>query len=291
MIKNTPYLIYLLLLIITLTSTSNVFARCKANDKLPLREVFLDSNCISTQELVKKMNRKEVIIIDTRTKAEFDVLKIKRAINIDFDNKKIFKKKIEKLRLFDKRDIVFYCNGTQCTLSYRAEEQAKKMGIKNTYVYDQGILNFALAEPKKILLFNNTVSEANQIISLTKLNQHALNSASFEAQITQHIINKEAFNILDIRDRTSRNGSSIFVGVGHEKYIPLNRITKLKKYLKKIAQKNEPLYIYDWAGLKLRWVQYYIEQENIKEYYFLKDGAFNKVNSDLAKIGLPALPY
>lgn len=291
MINNKNYLSIILLAFTGLLISNNAFARCEANEELPLRKVFLSVDCIDSDSLAQKIKADKVILVDTRTKTEYKTIKIKNAIHIDLDNKKKFISKLKKLRLSDDRDIAFYCNGKNCSISYRAGKLANEVNIRNTYVYDAGIFEFSLSNPKSVLLFDKPISETNKLISSEKLNKKMISGELFEEKITQHVINSEKFRILDVRDRTSHNGASVFIGVGHEKYIPLDRLEKLEKFLKSVAKKNEPLYVYDWSGLKLKWVQYYIEKQNIEHYYFLKGGAFKKINNDLAKLGLPALSY
>ncbi len=285
---NKTHLFILITLLFVLSSQTTL-ARCTPNKDLPLREVFLSVNCIDTKAFAKKIDKNKVIIIDTRTKTEFDILKIKGAINLDIDDKEFFTKEITALRGSNPSDIVFYCNGKRCNLSYRADTLAVKLGIKNTYVYDRGIFKFATLEPQKVLLFNQKISADNKIISLEKHKKHLITLENFQQMIANDIETGETFKILDIRDKSSHNGSSAFVGVMHERYIPLSNITKLKKYLHRVAQQNATLYVYDWGGAKLKWVQYYIEQQGIDDYYLLQGGAFHKINKDLKKQGLPLL--
>jgi rhodanese-related sulfurtransferase len=286
--KNKAHL-FILITLLSALSSQITLARCTPNKDLPLREVFLSVDCIDTKAFTKKIDNNNVLIIDARTKTEFDILKIKGAINLDIDDKEFFIKEIAAVRGSNPSDIVFYCNGKRCNLSYRASALAVKLGIKNTYVYDRGIFKFSTLEPKKVLLFNQKISADNKVISSEKYKKHLTTLENFQQMIANDIKTGEAFRILDIRDKSSHNGSSAFVGVMHERYIPLSNIAKLKKYLRRVAQQNASLYVYDWGGAKLKWVQYYIEQQGIDDYYLLQGGAFHKINEDLKEQGLPLL--
>lgn len=284
----SKYLFFLLFLAGIIFS-SNVLARCAPDKNLPLREVFLTVDCMSAEELAHRIEKNDVVVVDARTKTEYEILKIVGSTNIDVDKKQRFINDLKNLADADKREIVFYCNGKMCNLSYRAGTIAKEIGIESSYVYDGGIFKFSKVAPTMTLLFDREITPDNKPISSEQFKSKLLSLDQFEQQITEHVVNKEGFRILDIRDKSSHHGSSAFAGIMNEKYISLAKTKKLKKYLKKVALKNIPLYVYDWAGTKLKWVQYYIEQQGIKEYYLLNGGAFHKINRDLKNEGLPPL--
>ncbi|WP_198264869.1 rhodanese-like domain-containing protein [sulfur-oxidizing endosymbiont of Gigantopelta aegis] len=263
-----PKLVCGVVILFTLLMSSSAFARCEKDIDLPLRDVYLTVDCINASELALRIEQGDAIIVDARTNAEFEVLKIQGAINIDIDKKQDFIVKLKNLSESDNRDIIFYCNGQLCNLSYRAGTLAKEIGVPNTYVYDGGIFNFSTVQPNKTLLFNKKISASNQPLTNEKLKAHMIPLSEFEKKISNNVENEEDFRILDIRDKSSHHGMSAFVGVRNEKYIPLEKTKKLRKFLSKVADKSVPLYVYDWGGTKLKWAQYFIEQQGIEEYYF-----------------------
>jgi rhodanese-related sulfurtransferase len=284
-----PKIISSIVILLAVLISSNVFARCEKDMDLPLRDVYLTVDCINASELALRIEQNNAIIVDARTNAEFEILKIKGAVNIDIDKRQDFIVKLKNLAEADNRDIIFYCNGQLCNLSYRAGTLAKEVGVSNSYVYDGGIFKFSKVQPNKTLLFDKKISDSNKPLTNEQLKAHMIPLTEFEERISNNVENGEDFRILDIRDKSSHHGTSAFVGVRNEKYIPLERTKKLRKFLNKVADKNIPLYVYDWGGTKLKWVQYFIEQQGIEEYYFLDKGAFNKYNQELKKEGLPPL--
>ena len=68
-----------------------------------------------------------------------------------------------------------------------------------------------------------------------------------------------------------RAGVGYFTGL--EKWVSLDDQKKLTKYLNKAINEKRTLFIYDEAGKQVRWLQYTLEQANIKNYYFMKKGA------------------
>jgi rhodanese-related sulfurtransferase len=284
------YTIILILLILPIFMIETVNARCEENTTYPLREVFISINCINTAELIPAISNNEVILIDARTQVEFNILRIKNAINIDIDNKKSFVTKIKKIRMESNKTMVFYCNGKKCNLSYRAGKMAIEQGIHHSVVYDAGIFAIAHKAPEMVLLFGENISENNTPISKQEFKKHLLEPALFEKKIIKYMDNNKPFKILDIRDRSSKQNLSA-LNFPHEKYIPLSKEKKLNKFLKTIAQKNITLFVYDWAGFKLKWIQYYIKKYNIHDYYFLKGGAVKKINIELKEDGMPPLPF
>ena len=73
-----------------------------------------------------------------------------------------------------------------------------------------------------------------------------------------------------MRDVHQRAGVGFFTGM--ERWASLNDQKKLETYLKKAVAENRTLYIYDEAGKQVRWLQYTLERNNIKNYFFMNKG-------------------
>ena len=58
---------------------------------------------------------------------------------------------------------------------------------------------------------------------------------------------------------------------------------KLNKYIQLAKDENKKLFIYDAVGKQVRWLQYYLEQQNAGEYYFMEGGAkaFYKIPNEM----------
>ena len=76
--------------------------------------------------------------------------------------------------------------------------------------------------------------------------------------------------VLDIRDTMQKNTINLFPM--RQRSVPLDN-TKLKGYVDKAKKENKTLMVYDAVGKQVRWLQYYLEDEGVKRYYFMKGGA------------------
>ena len=280
--------VYLAGILSLLISTSS-FARCEVDENFPLRAVFLTVNCIDLDNFAKKVDKQELLVVDARSSTEYQIIKIKDAVNISIEDKNNFIEQVKVLHKNDPRPMVFYCNGQRCNLSYKAAALALKIGIKDVLVFDDGIFKYSKIRPENTLLLDNEISQTNKLISKEQFTQHLLSSTEFNKKIIEEVEAGEKFNVLDIRTKSNRLGLSAFVGVPNEKYISINRTKKLKHYLNKVAENNESLFVYDWSGKQLKWIQYYINDYNIENYYFLKGGASAKINQELKDMGLPEM--
>ena len=59
----------------------------------------------------------------------------------------------------------------------------------------------------------------------------------------------------------------------YEESISMEDKASLNKFIKKAKAENKTLFIYDAVGKQVRWLQYYLEQQNAGRYYFMKGGA------------------
>jgi len=131
-----------------------------ANEEFPMRVRYPDVQVISTVDLAKQFN--EVLVVDVRSKYEFDTLHIKDAVNIPLETG--FGEKVLKLRAKNNKTFVFYCNGKTCHKSYDAVLLAAKARLDNVFAYDAGIFDWANAQPEKtVLLGRSPIVPANLI--------------------------------------------------------------------------------------------------------------------------------
>ncbi len=95
--------------------------------------IFPSGKCIPNWSRSRPLNwpklgqTGEAVIIDVRTKGEFDVIHVKGAINISHivsdEQQAAFKSVAEKPHQY----LVFYCNGVTCPKSYKAADLAMTM--------------------------------------------------------------------------------------------------------------------------------------------------------------------
>lgn len=247
------------LLTITLL-LANLFINCNSNalERYPYRQKYHDIEVIGTPELHKHYG--SCLIIDVRSKVEFDVIHIRSAINISLA-KRDFVNSVQKTQqLSGKNCVVFYCNGHTCQKSYKA---ARKISgeIKQSYAYDSGIFDWAQNYSHLTLLLGKPLNNKNKLISPEEYNNALLTKE-------QALTNQKSFYIIDIRDSFQRIEDKL--PFKHRKRIPLSRIIPLLK--RRIIKDNNLLFV-DKVGKQNRWLQYYLKEYGYQNYSFLKGGA------------------
>ena len=255
------YQLFVAVAVVTLL-TSHAFSA-----EFPLREKYPEVKPISIEDLNTRYD--ETIIIDVRSKEEFDVIHVSNAAHIPVTNTS-FLADLEKLRSKDDAaSIAFYCNGHTCAKSYKAAEAALGAGFKNIYCFDAGIFEWATAYPEKSVLLDKSPVDPNKLISKQDLNARMLSWADFSSQA-----GAEGTVIVDIRDPFQRAKNATLdqnknVKLKRVRNIPLDRLTKL---LAKGEFKDKQLLIFDAVGKQVRWLQYYLEEGGYSNYAFLEKG-------------------
>lgn len=98
-----------------------------------------DSNyqLVTTNELKKMLDTNtEMVVVDARSKEEYQEVHIKGAINIP---EKQFSEQSHQLPEDKSAIIIFYCNGVKCGKSKKAAQKAVGIGYKNIFVYAEGM--------------------------------------------------------------------------------------------------------------------------------------------------------
>lgn len=247
-------------------------------EEFPLREKYPDVTPITIDNLSASYD--STIIIDVRSKSEFEVIHIEKAQNIPV-TKGSFLADLEKARgKTDSQKVAFYCNGHTCAKSYKAAKKAAEAGFQNIYCFDAGIFEWTTAYPEKSVLLGKTPVDPGKLISKDALNAKKLDWAAFSAKAAE----KDAM-VVDVRDPFQRakdasldqNKSVNLKGVRN---IPLERLTKL---LSKGEFKNKQLLIFDAVGKQVRWLQYYLEEGGYSNYAFLAKGVLSAAEAGAVK--------
>ena len=255
-----------LLLSFTIFWFALVMATANASsNEFPGRAEYPDIPVYEISELKTKIY--EVVVVDTRSKYEYDTLRIKGSIHIPVAAKS-FEQQVQKLRDGTNKPIVFYCNGRTCYKSYLAVKKANLAGIKDTYAYDAGIFEWVKSQPEKSELLGKSPVKPNQLIDSKIYQARLLDPNEFSERI---LSTGGSSMVLDVRDMYQRAGVGFYPG--KERWVSLDDKTKLTKYLEKAKAKNQTLFIYDEVGKQVRWLQYALEEMGIKDYYFMNKGA------------------
>lgn len=236
-----------------------------AAEGFPGREKFPKVPYIELEDLNKTFN--DVIVVDARSKLEFETLRIKGAVNIPVASK-TFEEQVAKLRADSDKPIVFYCNGHRCMKSYHATKKAMAANIDKVFAYDAGIFEWTKAHPDQAVLLGASPVNLAHLIPKDKFKARLLSPDEFSERATTAGNNKM---VIDVRDKYQRAGIGFFPGI--ERWASLDQQQKLDRYVKKAMKQNRTLFIYDEVGKQVRWLQYALEKAGAKNYYFMHKGA------------------
>jgi rhodanese-related sulfurtransferase len=252
---------YLLpILALTLVVTAPV---AQAKDEFPGRKLYPDVPVMSTDDLKKRFD--SVVVVDARTRYEFDTIHVRGSENI-LVSKNDFASKVKALRERTPKPLVFYCNGHTCMKSYKAARRAMQAGVKDVYAYDAGIFDWTRANPDKAVLLGQSPVRVSDLISKKDFKKRLLNPIDFQKRVTRSDV-----LVLDVRSRLQRAGAGLFPF--EEKFASLDDKQKLDRYLDKAKREGKTVMAYDAVGKQVRWFEYYLRNKGIKSYYFMKDGA------------------
>ncbi|MGD8925198.1 MAG: rhodanese-like domain-containing protein [Thioalkalispiraceae bacterium] len=250
----------------------------KPASEFPGRNKYPDVPVISKEELMKQYS--DVVIVDARSSLEFETLRIKDARNIPVA-KKDFAERVKALRASTNKPIVFYCNGRTCMKSYKAVKTCMQNGIKNTLAYDAGMFEWAKTYPAHAALLGKSPIQQTDIISKEKFKSHSLHPDVFANEIYK-LGNRTL--VLDIRDKYQRGAAGFFPG--QELWASLDNRKLLNEYIQKAKREKLHLFIYDEVGKQVRWLQYALEKENIRQYYFMDKGAKGYYQQMMSEFGI-----
>lgn len=250
----------------TLATDTRLAESNAVKNQFPLRSHFSHAIIISHKKLAAKFN--DVLVIDVRSAYEFNILHINGAINIPITNLG-FIPVLKSLRANDSRDIIFYCNGTSCKKSYLAHIKAQKNNIDNTYAFDLGILGWAKRYPKLSTFFGESPFILSNLISSKKFDAHNLSPKKFIKKIAANTL------VVDIREPFQRDTMIL------ERESILTPLDKFHYILTAVKKRQLTLLIYDAVGKQVKWLQYSLEKEGIKNYYFMKGGVRAYQNTEV----------
>lgn len=244
-----------------------------ANEEYPYRVRYPDVSILTTEELGKRIN--EVLVIDVRSKYEFDTLHVKDAVNVPLTTG--FGEKMVQLREKHNKPFVFYCNGKTCHKSYDAVLLAAKARLDNLYAYDAGIFDWAKAQPEKTALLGRSPIIPANLIDEKSFKARLIEPKDFAARVGDKSM------VLDVRDRVQRD-TALFPF--KEQRAQLDELKKIDAVIEDTKAQKKTLLVYDQTGKQVQWFQYYLESKGVKDYYFMKGGAQAHFDHYLGKVVL-----
>jgi len=244
-----------------------------ANEEYPYRMRYPDVSIMTTAELANQFNN--VLVIDVRSKYEFDTLHIKDAVNVPLTTG--FGEKLVQLRAKNNKPFVFYCNGKTCHKSYDAVLLAEKARLDRISAYDAGIFDWANAQPEKTVLLNRSPIIPANLIDEKSFKARLIEPKDFAARVN------DKSTVLDVRDRVQRD-TALFPF--KEQRAQLDELKKIDAVIEDAKTQKKTLLVYDQTGKQVQWFQYYLESKGVKDYYFMKGGAQAHFDHTLGKVVL-----
>jgi rhodanese-related sulfurtransferase len=238
-----------------------VSAQASNAPAFPHRAKFKDVPVMETEQLRSDLDR--VVVVDVRSRFEYQTLHIKGAVHIPLSKEKL-PPAVKDLRKQTDKPIVFYCNGTTCKKSYEAAKLAIDAGVKKIYAYDAGIDHWTTLYPEASVLLGQSPVPASSFIDKAVFKSRVISTEAFEAKMEQGAV------VLDIRDMRQRDNPLFPM---RENRAQLDETQKIAEIVNEAKRSKKPLLIYDKVGKQTRWFQYYLEQQGVKNYYFLDGGA------------------
>jgi len=247
-----------LVMIFTLFS-SHSFAK---NQEFPGRDIYLGTDYIEINDFKSQFNN--VIVVDVRSKYEYQTLRIKDAKNVPL-NSRSFVKDMRDIRSNNPgKKIVVYCNGKTCMKSYKAASKCKARGIKNVVAFDAGIMDWAKTFPEKAVLLGKSPIDPSKLIAKSRFKKHLIDPEKFATMVQDDNV-----AVLDVRDRFQRMGMGLFIGVERQANLDDDSINK---HIKNSVKNKKTMLIYDEAGKQVRWLMYRLEANGVSDYKFMKGG-------------------
>ncbi|OGW26935.1 MAG: hypothetical protein A2X59_04805 [Nitrospirae bacterium GWC2_42_7] len=243
-----------------LLSVSVVFA-----EDFPARKDFPNVSYVSSTDLKAKFDKKEAIIIDVRSKIEYDAIHIDKSLHISMayatfidDVAKVIKENQQKI-------IAFYCNGITCLKSYESAQKMMEAGYKNTFAYDAGVPEWSKLYPSDTIVMGKVLTDpGKQLISDSDFKKRLINFETFKAKAA----NANTI-VVDVRDFIQSSGK--LPGIENVKTIPLDKF--IPNFVSKKMEQDKTLLIFDQVGKQVKWLMYYLQDYGYKDYFFLDKGA------------------
>jgi rhodanese-related sulfurtransferase len=240
-----------------------------ADNAFPLRWRYPDVRTVDTAQLLKMLP--DVLVVDSRTRFEWDTLRVKDSANVPVDEvdtgkDRSFERGITKVHQKNPKPIVFYCNGRTCPKSYEAARRATRVGITNVYAYDAGIFDWARAHPELTSLYDKTSITLADLIDDKDFSAHLLPAKEFKARAMS---DNCGCIVLDVRDVAQRDWVLFPL---HETRVTLDNKAGLNAAIEQAKRERKTLLAYDAVGKQVQWLQYYLVKHGLKDYFFMKDG-------------------
>ena len=237
-------------------------------DEYPLRQFFQEVSTIELERVKADYDNGEAIIVDVRTRAEFETIHIKGAFNVPF-NHAFFARHLAEIvpEDFSKR-IILYDNQFDSVKAYQAADEALIAArITNVYAFDAGISAWAKAYPEDTMVQGKELKDpVKQLLPVEKFARKNLDFETFKTKAAS-----SNAMVIDLRDGLERRDNNVLPGFEKAFVIPADKL--VKNIISKGHMKDKQLFIFDQAGQRVQWIMYYLVDNGYQDFYFLSGGA------------------
>ncbi|MGD9546813.1 MAG: rhodanese-like domain-containing protein [Candidatus Krumholzibacteriia bacterium] len=236
-----------------------------ADEKYPYRGDYPDVKTIETYDLFLGLESGEFVVVDVRSKLEYDVIHIDGAHHIAVSQKTFAGEIADLVAANPGRNVAFYCNGTTCLKSYKAAQEAMAAGFDNVYAFDAGIPEWASVWPQSTLLLGKAITDPDkQLLKKSYFQGKCLDFAAFQTKAAE-----PNAMVIDVRDHIQKSGD--LPGITGARGIPLDVF--IPNFVARKENQDKTLLIFDQVGKQIKWLQYYLEEYGYSDYHFLEGGA------------------
>ena len=160
-------------------------------------------------------------------------------------------------------------------------DQALSWGVENVKLYDTGIFEWANANPDLSIYLGKdaTTFPEKRYIAEKEYAKKCLEPQKF-IQYSQ----KPNSVLFDIRDFGERRNFTI--KLPNIKHYPVDRLIRLiSSGSRKV--KGKKIYIFDNCGTQSKWLQYFLAETGVGQYFYLKGGVLNWQAEGFDQFGRP----
>lgn len=235
-------------------------------EEFPLRKSYPDVPVLELKAVKAGYDDGSMILVDTRSRMEFDTIHPTKSEHIDLANKSFMASLQALAQQHPGKKLVLYDNGITCLKCYIGTQEALEEGLKDVYAFDGGIPAWAEAYPADTILMGKPIDDPEkQLIPYAEYQKLCLDFEQFK-QKTGASPNAAVIDARDPMQRTRKLP-------GYEDAMPIPLDKMIRNVIEKGNMKDRPLFIFDQVGRQARWLMYYLKAYGYKDYYFLDGGA------------------
>lgn len=267
--KFTYLTLFTMLGALFFAATTLQAAELNSAQRYPLRAFYPAVKTITTETLLNVYN--DAVIIDVRSKFEFDVVHINKAKHLPLSAASFINTLMAERPKQSETPLIIYCNDPSCSRAFRAALLAQSAGYVNVFAYDAGVFSLLTTSPEKITLMGTTPAQTSRVIPPEQYEKVQLDFTAFKERSSLR-----GAQIIDIRDIYRRDLEPILEGVHNIPLEPfLNAVTNRIWTEKKLL-------IFDQNGEQTRLLQYFLQANGYPDYAFLR-GGIQGLSSDFTR--------